>query len=87
MMYAETSTASDPYPEAPSSRAKMIVKTSASTFWAMTAAPMPAARPVSERERSARTRRGSTDPRRETTGARTAPEYPRTAARAPRAHD
>ena len=77
MMYADTSTASDPYPLAPRMRAKMTVKTSASTFWAITAAPMPAARPVSERVRSVRSRRGLTTPRRKATGARTAPAYPR----------
>ena len=54
-------------------------KTSASTFAAITAAPMPAARPVSERLSSASSRRGWRDPRRVTAGARTAPDYPRRA--------
>ena len=86
MMYADTSTASEPYPVAPSRRAKMIVNTSASTFWAITAAPIPAARPVSERVRPARRPRRSTDARRETTRVRTAPGYPRTPLGAPRVH-
>ena len=59
MMNAEMSTASEPYPVAPRMRAKMIVNTSASTFCAMTAAPMPAARPVSELLKAEKTVRTS----------------------------